>query len=93
VTESNISVEIRPASRPGPVKAYADVTYALPDGTIVIRGCAVVQKDGKPPFVGMPSRPGTSPGKFFRVIEIDGAVYTRLVKAVLEKFTNFEGRE
>jgi DNA-binding cell septation regulator SpoVG len=91
VTESNISVEIRPATRPGPVKAYADVTYALPDGTIAIRGCAVIQKDGKPPFVGMPSRPGTVPGKFFPVVEIEGAVHAQLVKAVLEKFASLIG--
>ena len=34
----NIKVEIRHMNRPGPVKAYADVTYKFPDGTIRICG-------------------------------------------------------
>lgn len=87
--ENCVSVEIRPATKPGPVKAYADVTLALPDGTIVIRGCAVIQKDEKPPFVGMPSRPGTTPGKFFPIVVMQGPVHALLLKAVLEEFANF----
>ena len=64
----SIQVEIRRNSKPGKVKAYADVTMPLPGGSVRLRGFSVVQLDGKPPFVGLPSRPGTVVGKFFPAV-------------------------
>ena len=87
MSANRVSVEIRPASKPGSVKAYADVTVELTDGTIEIFGCAVVQKEGKQPFVGMPSRAGTSIGKYFPIVKLSGLIHQRLVSAVLEKFS------
>ncbi len=89
MSNNAISVQIRPTPKPGKVKAYADVTLRSPDGEIRIYGCAVVQSDGKPPFVGFPSRPGNIPGKYFPVIELEGAISGSVARAVLDAFRGF----
>ncbi len=89
MNSDSISVQIRPTPKAGKVKAYADVTLRIPDGDIRIYGCAIVQSDGKPPFVGFPSRPGNIPGKYFPVIELDGDVSGSVARAVLEAYEGF----
>lgn len=64
-----IAVEIRFSSKSGPVKAYADVEMRTTNGSLKEHGYAVIQKDEKPAFVGFPSRPGNTSGKFFPIIE------------------------
>jgi DNA-binding cell septation regulator SpoVG len=86
MNQNSISVEIRPTTKPGPVKAYADVTYTTEEGSIQIMGFAVVQKDGKPPFVGPPSRAGTNPGRFFPIVELGGNLRQSIFKAILEAY-------
>jgi hypothetical protein len=82
----SIQVQIRRTSIPGKVKAYADVALMLPGGVVRMMGFSVVQVDGKPPFVGLPSRPGKTPGKFFPVVELEGAPSEAVTTAVLEAF-------
>ncbi len=81
----DISVEIRPSNRHGALKAYADVQFRTTDGFLVEKGYAVVQKDGCPPFVGAPSRPGNIEGKYFPVVELEGdirkVVFDRILAA------------
>lgn len=82
----DISVEIRLNDRSGPVKAYADVLIQTTEGTLRMLGYAVVQKDGKPPFVGFPSRPGNIPGKFFPVIDAEGDIRKELFDEILAAY-------
>jgi DNA-binding cell septation regulator SpoVG len=79
---TGISVEIRLSNRPGPVKAYADVTIRTADGMLKENGFAVIQKDGGPPFIGFPSRPGNNPGKFFQTTDAEGDIRKAIFDAV-----------
>ena len=81
-------VELRRPSKPGKIKAFADVLVRFSDGTIKLIGCSVIQVDGKPPFVGLPSKSGNTPGKFFPVVEVEGAIRVELFKAVLDAYAN-----
>jgi hypothetical protein len=83
----SIQVQIRRTSIAGSkVKAYADVELLLPGGVVRMMGFSVIQVDGKPPFVGLPSRPGKTPGKFFPIVELQGAPLEAVTTAVLEAF-------
>jgi hypothetical protein len=82
----SIQVEIRRNLKPGKVKAYADVRVLLAGGSIRLLGFSVIQLDGKPPFVGLPSRPGTTAGKFFPVVALEGAPLEAVTTAVLEAY-------
>jgi len=83
---TSISAEIRFSNRPGPVKAYADIQILTENGILQEKGYAVIQREGRPPFVGFPSRPGTIPGKFFPVVEAEGDIKTKIFDAILTAF-------
>jgi hypothetical protein len=46
----------------------------------------VIRKNGGPPFVGFPSRPGSTPGKFFAVVDAEGDIRKAIVDAILLAF-------
>ncbi len=79
-------VDVRSCARPGKVKAYADVVCESPDGLIKLHGLSVIQVDGKPVFVGFPSKPGNTPGKYFPVVEAEGAIREEICRAVLDAY-------
>jgi hypothetical protein len=83
---TKISVEIRPNNRIGPVKAYADVTIETSEGILRQKGYAVIQKDGGSPFVGPPSKPGSTPGKYFPIIEVEGDIRSAIFGAILASY-------
>jgi hypothetical protein len=82
----SVQVSIRRNPRPGKIKAYADVSLLLPGGTIRLHGFSIVQVDGRPPFVGLPSRVGNTPGKYFPIVELEGAPKEAITTAILEAF-------
>lgn len=88
MSDTEIEVEIRPATKPGKIKAFADVRLLLPDGEIFIHGFAVIQQDGKSPWVGFPQVPGRN--KFFPVVEAKGRIQKAIIKAVLDTFREAE---
>jgi len=83
---TGISVEIRLSTRAGPVKAYADVRLETPEGALNEKGYAVIQKAGGSPFIGFPSRPGNTPGKFFPIIDAEGDIRKEIFDAILAAF-------
>jgi len=83
---TDISVEIRLSNKPGPVNAYADVRLTTSEGALFLKGYAVIRKNGSPPFVGFPSRPGNTPGKFFAVVDAEGDIRKAIVDAILVAF-------
>jgi len=91
VSETEIKVEIRPAAKPGKVKAFADLRLSLSDGEIFVYGCAVIQSDGKSPWVGFPQNPGRN--KFFPVVVAKGRIEKAITRAVLEAFRETETEE
>ena len=86
MNSNGLKVEIRPAPRPGPVKAYADVLIPVHAGELLIHGFSVIQKDGKPIFVGFPSKQGSIQGKYFPIIEAEGEIKEAICKAILEAY-------
>jgi DNA-binding cell septation regulator SpoVG len=87
---TGISAEIRMSNRPGAVKAYADVVIQTDGGTLQERGYAVIQKDRSTPFVGFPSRPGNTPGKFFPIIEAEGDIRKEIIDVILTAYRQAE---
>ena len=83
---TSISVEIRLSNRPGPVKAYADVQFQTSEGALYEKGYAVIQKDGDSPFIGFPSRPSNTPGKFFPIVDAEGDIRKEIFDAILAAF-------
>lgn len=80
-------IEIRATTRPGKVKAYVDVVCNIDDGSLKLFGFSICQVDGKPPFVGFPSKSGNVPGKFFPVVSAEGSLREALCKAVLDGYS------
>ena len=93
MSSNGLRIEIRPTAKLGPVKAYADVRMELPDGEITIFGFSIIQKDGKPCFVGFPSKPGTIQGKYFPSFEAEGRIREIICKAVLEAYRQTGSRQ
>jgi hypothetical protein len=49
-------------------------------------GYAVVQKIGAAPFVGFPSRQGSTPGKYFPIVDADGEIKKEIFEAILTAY-------
>ena len=89
--KDEIKVEIRPFSKPGsPVRAYADVHLGIPEGSIALYGFAIIAKDGRPPFVRFPSKPGTVQGKFFPIVDLQGEIRALICEAILDAYIKHE---
>jgi len=87
MNKDNISVDVRLFTKLGSaVRGYADVSLELPEGTIVLNGFAIIEKDGKAPFVGLPSKPGTIQGKYFPVVDLQGEIHSLICKAILDAY-------
>jgi hypothetical protein len=86
---TGITADIRFAKRPGSLQAHADVHIELVDGStsgsLVAYGFAIIEKDGKPPWVGFPSRQGNF-GKYFPIVAAEGDIQKRIVEAILEAY-------
>jgi DNA-binding cell septation regulator SpoVG len=84
----SIEVEIRWATKPGNVKAYADIRIEFPEGELVLHGFSIIEQPGKDPWVGFPSNRGNIPGKFFPVVEADGSLKEEIVRTIIEAYRN-----
>lgn len=83
-----IEVTIRHASRPGVTKAHADVRLLFPNGDLCLIGFAVIEENGKPPWVGFPQNAGRS--KFFPVVEASGEIRKGIVEEILKSYGESE---
>ncbi len=86
MSQNDFSALITPARKSGAVKAYADVRIETLDGALVLRGFSVVQKPGQSPWVGLPQKPGTTPGKYFPMLEIEGDLRPMITKVILDAY-------
>jgi hypothetical protein len=84
---SNIFVvELELVSTPGPVKARATLRVQLPGGVLVNSGFSVIEKDGKPSWVGWPSKQGKIPGRYFPIVEAEGELRNHINEMILEAY-------
>lgn len=86
MSDFNLKVEIRPSNRPGALRAHADVRIKFPNGTLTLLGFSVIQKDGRPLWVGFPSRQGYQPKMYFPVVEAEGQIRDGICKAILDAY-------
>jgi DNA-binding cell septation regulator SpoVG len=86
MSSDGISVELKLTEGSGAVKARADVRIELDEGRLVIFGFSIIQKDGKSPWVGFPSKAGKSPGRYFRMFDAEGEIRGTIARAVLEAY-------
>jgi hypothetical protein len=86
MSSDGISVELKLTDGSGAVKARADVRIELDEGTLIILGFTIIQKDGKSPWVGFPSKPGKIPGRYFPTFEAEGEIHGTIARAILEAF-------
>lgn len=86
-----IEAKIRPTSKPGVTKAHADVRLRFPNGDLDLIGFAVIQENGKPPWVGFPQNAGRS--KFFPVVEASGEIRKGIVEEVLKAYEESDERQ
>lgn len=70
------------------VVARADVEIGLDSGVVKIFGLSIIDVRDKPPWVGFPSKKGTTAGKYFPVVEVGGDLKTLIVKRVFDAYGN-----
>ena len=88
-TNSNlrITVTIRAASKPGSVKAHADVRVEFSSSALEIFGVSIVQQDSaKPAWVSYPQRPGKDAKKYFPIVKLTGVLHDKICAAVLREW-------
>lgn len=82
-----IAVTLRAASKPGAIKAHADVRVEFANSAFEIFGLSVVQHDPqKPPWVSYPQRAGKNTDKFFPIVRVFGVLREAICAAVLSEF-------
>ena len=65
---------------------HADIRIETDGGVLHEMGYAVVQKIGAAPFVGFPSRQGSTPGKYFPIVDADGEIKKEIFEAILTAY-------
>jgi hypothetical protein len=82
-----ITVTIRAASKPGSVKAHADVRVEFSSSSLEIFGVSIVQHDpAKPAWVSYPQRAGKGAKKYFAIVKLTGVLHDKICAVVLEEW-------
>jgi len=82
-----ITVTIRAASKPGSVKAHADVRVEFSSSSLEIFGVSIVQHDpAKPAWVSYPQRAGKDAKKYFAIVKVTGVLHDKICAAVLHEW-------
>jgi hypothetical protein len=86
-SDPRISVTLRTASKPGSVKAHADVRVEIASLSLEIFGLSVVQNDPeKAAWVSYPQRAGRDAKKYFPIVKVTGTLHEKICTAVLREF-------
>jgi DNA-binding cell septation regulator SpoVG len=79
-------VNVRPSNSTSAVQAYVDIRLNFDVGTFKVSGLSVIEKDGKPPWVAFPQKPGKNGNKYFPVVEAEGRLKELIASAVLDAY-------
>ncbi|HTQ59989.1 MAG TPA: hypothetical protein VMI32_07195 [Candidatus Solibacter sp.] len=86
VSNLKIHITLRAASKPGSVKAHADVRIQFTQSVLEIFGLSIVQHDPeKPAWVSYPQRAAKN-GKYYSHARASGKLHERICAAVLSEF-------
>lgn len=87
VSNLKISVTLRAASKPGAVKAHADVRIQFAHSRLDIFGLSVVQHDpDKPAWVSYPQRAAKNGKYYYPHVRARGKLHDQICAAVLGEF-------
>lgn len=82
-----ITVTLRAASKPGSIKAHADIVIDTGSSKIEVSGLSVIKHDPeKPVWVSYPQRPGKDSKKYFPIVRVTGALHEKISDAVLREW-------
>ena len=81
------AINFRSANGSAAARAYCDLRLETDVGGVTVHGFAVVEKDGKAPWVAFPQKPGKTRGKWFPVFEADGKLRQLIAAAVLDAYS------
>ena len=80
-------ISLRAASKPGAVKAHADVRVEFSSSGLEIFGLSIVQHDpAKTAWVSYPQRAGRDAKKYFAVVKVTGVLHDKICAAVLQEW-------
>jgi DNA-binding cell septation regulator SpoVG len=86
MNRKDMIVNIQRVAKPGPLKAFAELTLNLPNGQLRLHGFSVIEQPGKSAWVGFPQKLGKVAGKYFPVTEADGDLHAEIAAAVLDAY-------
>ncbi len=86
MNRKDIIVVIHLATKPGALKAFADLKLSLANGELILHGFSVIQQEGKSAWVGFPQKAGNTPGRYFPITEADGELRGEIATAVLDAY-------
>lgn len=74
------------ATKPGALKAHADIRIDFAHSALEILGLSVIHHDpSKPAWVSYPQRVGKN-GKYYAIVRLSGQLHDRISAAVLDEF-------
>lgn len=86
-----ITVTLRTASKPGSVKAHADVRVDFPASSLEVFGVSIVQHDSaKPAWVSYPQRADKNGKKYFSIVKLTGVLHDKICSTVLSEFERIQ---
>jgi len=86
VSNPKISVKLRAATKPGALKAHAEVRIDFAHSALEILGLSVIHHDPtKPAWVSYPQRAGNN-GKYYAIVRLSGRLHDTISAAVLDEF-------
>jgi DNA-binding cell septation regulator SpoVG len=82
-----ITVTLRAASKPGSIKAHADIVIDSGSSKIEVSGLSVIKHDPeKPAWVSYPQRPAKDGKKYFPIVRVTGALHEKISVAILHEW-------
>jgi hypothetical protein len=82
-----ITVTLRAASKPGSIKAHADIVIETGSSKIEVSGLSIIKHDPeKPAWVSYPQRPGKDGKKWFPIVGVTGVLHGKICGAVLREW-------
>jgi hypothetical protein len=86
MNRKDMTVIIHLATKPGVLKAFADLRLSFSNGELILHSFSVIQKEGKPAWVGFPQKPGNTSGRYFPMTEAEGELHSEIAAAILDAY-------
>ncbi len=86
-TSLRITVTLRAASKPGSIKAHADIVIDTGSSKIEVFGLSIIKHDPeKRAWISYPQRPCKDSKKYFPIVRVTGVLHDKICAAVLAEW-------